>query len=271
MEATEFEDFAELIPVSKQPALPLTHVLGLVAAAIVGCLLVVPYTRSVVIQMKQPGITPQTLPLILAVSVVFEVGLSAAAIALGVWMGGKVGLGSPLLAGLEGASDGRKRAFRAIGLAVVLGVAMGGAYIASMPLVSKSLPESVKNLQNPPPWEGFLASIGAGIREEIWLRFGFMTFLVWLGTLVTRRRPAGAGMIGTCNVLAALLFGAMHLPQAAGLIGLTPAVVALVFIGNGFPGIVFGWLYWRKGLIAAIVSHFVIDVVLKVVVPLLGL
>lgn len=30
-----------------------------------------------------------------------------------------------------------------------------------------------------------------------------------------------------------------------------------------------GWLYWRKGLIAAMVSHAVFDIVTKVIVPLL--
>ena len=62
--------------------------------------------------------------------------------------------------------------------------------------------------------------------------------------------------------------GAIHLPQAAMLYGLNVPIVAFVLIGNGVPGMAFGWLFWRKGLIAAMVSHLVMDVVMKVIVPL---
>jgi membrane protease YdiL (CAAX protease family) len=132
------------------------------------------------------------------------------------------------------------------------------------------MPEGVKDIKSPEPLAAFLGSLGAGIREEIWLRLGFMTFLAWLGTLLTRKSPAGPATVWTANVLAALMFGAIHLPQAAQIIGLTTPILLFVLIGNGVPGIVWGWLYWRKGLIAAMVSHFVADVVLKVIFPLFG-
>ena len=35
-------------------------------------------------------------------------------------------------------------------------------------------------------------------------------------------------------------------------------------------GIVFGWLYWRRGLLAAMLAHFSADIVLPVVAPLLN-
>ena len=41
-----------------------------------------------------------------------------------------------------------------------------------------------------------------------------------------------------------------------------------IFVGNGTPGLVFGWLYWRRGLIAAMLAHFGLDLVLKVLIPL---
>lgn len=69
------------------------------------------------------------------------------------------------------------------------------------------------------------------------------------------------------NMLAALIFGAMHLPQAAALIGLTPMLVVMVLVMNGIGGIGFGWLYWRHSLVAAMWAHFVTDVVLKAIWP----
>src|SRR5262249_9684302 len=133
-----------------------------------------------------------------------------------------------------------------------------------------TFPEQAMNLHHPSWWAGLLASAGAGFREECWCRLGLMTFFAWVGVKVTRRSPPGAAVIWVADALASLLVGAMHLPQAAGLIGLTAPVVTFVLVGNGLPGLVFGWLYWRKGLVAAMVSHFAIDIVLKVVVPLLG-
>jgi membrane protease YdiL (CAAX protease family) len=89
-----------------------------------------------------------------------------------------------------------------------------------------------------------------------------MTLLVWLGTLFINRKPPSPIVIWTANVLAALLFGALHLPQAAVFLSLTAPVVALTLAGNGVPGIVFGWLFWRRGLVAAMVAHFSADLVL---------
>lgn len=73
------------------------------------------------------------------------------------------------------------------------------------------------------------------------------------------------------NILAALFFGALHIPQAAVLLGPTPIIIAYTLIANGVPGVVFGWLYWRRGLVAAMVCHFAGDLLLKAILPLLGL
>ena len=64
--------------------------------------------------------------------------------------------------------------------------------------------------------------------------------------------------------LAAVLFGLGHLPATAALLPLTPAVVARAVVLNGIAGVVFGWLYWRRGLEAAMVAHFCADLVLHV-------
>ena len=37
------------------------------------------------------------------------------------------------------------------------------------------------------------------------------------------------------------------------------------------PAVVFGWLYWKRGLEMAIVAHFGADIVLHVITPLPGL
>jgi membrane protease YdiL (CAAX protease family) len=71
------------------------------------------------------------------------------------------------------------------------------------------------------------------------------------------------------NLLAALVFGAIHLPQAAAVIGLTVPVVGFVRLLNGVGGVAFGSLYWRRGLLAAMLAHISADIVLHVIGPML--
>ena len=75
-------------------------------------------------------------------------------------------------------------------------------------------------------------------------------------------------MIWIGNLLACLIFGAAHLPQGARFTGgLSPQLITAALVGNGVPGLMFGWLYWRKGLIAAMVCHALADIMIKVLPP----
>jgi membrane protease YdiL (CAAX protease family) len=138
-----------------------------------------------------------------------------------------------------------------------------------LPLLPESVQRSFEEASIPPPWEGFLASISAGTNEEILFRLGPMTLFVYLGAKLSRQgeRPA-AGVVWTSMVLATLLFGIVHLPQAAAIGGALPAsLVAYTLLGNGLGGVVFGWLYWKQGLLAAVTAHFAADIVLHVIAP----
>jgi membrane protease YdiL (CAAX protease family) len=122
----------------------------------------------------------------------------------------------------------------------------------------------------PSAWKGLLASLYGGINEEILLRLGLMSILVWLGGLIARtpdRHPAPA-VFWIANVLAAVLFGLGHLPATAVLVPLTPLVIARAIVLNGLAGIGFGWLYWKRGLEAAMLAHFSADIVLHVLLAL---
>jgi membrane protease YdiL (CAAX protease family) len=124
------------------------------------------------------------------------------------------------------------------------------------------------NLQTSQPaaWKGFLASFYGGIAEEILLRLFVMSFFVWLGSFLgktTDRKPTNA-VFWIANILAAVLFGLGHLPATSLLVPLTPLVIIRAVILNGLIGIACGWLYWKRGLEAAMISHFSADLVLHV-------
>ncbi len=71
------------------------------------------------------------------------------------------------------------------------------------------------------------------------------------------------------NVLAALAFGLIHLPQLAQFGAATPVAIAGTMLGNGIVGVFCGWLYWRRSLVAAILAHFAVDLILHVL-PAMG-
>jgi membrane protease YdiL (CAAX protease family) len=142
------------------------------------------------------------------------------------------------------------------------------------PAMLKELGNSaaILNLQTSPPaaWKGFLASFYGGIAEEILLRLFVMSFFVWLGHFVSKTaegKPTAA-VIWTANILAAALFGLGHLPALVPLVPITPLVIARTIVLNGVLGVVFGWLYWKRGLEAAMISHFSADIILHVLLAL---
>jgi hypothetical protein len=124
----------------------------------------------------------------------------------------------------------------------------------------------------PAPWYLELpASFGAGIREEVWLRLGFMTLVVRALARLTRPLSPGSATLWSEIVLASLLFGEVHLSQAVRVAGASGPLISSVLLRGTAIGVVFGWLYWRKGLIAAMAAHATQDVITKVVFPLPGL
>ncbi|MGB5940491.1 MAG: CPBP family glutamic-type intramembrane protease [Rhodanobacter sp.] len=119
-------------------------------------------------------------------------------------------------------------------------------------------------------WRGALASLYGGIVEEVLCRLLLVSALVWL-LARCNRRMAQPWMFALAIVLAALLFGASHLPaaQAAGLLG-TPLLIARIVLLNAVAAVVFGGLFWKYGLEHAMLAHFCADLVLHVALPLAG-
>lgn len=210
-------------------------------------------------------------------TVIQGVVFTAIAAGLGLWLGGKVGLGAWDVRGIiAGESGTGRKVVRSLPLALALGAV--GAVVVQLvgwifTLIWPGIMQGMDDVNMWSVWEGGLAAIGAGISEEIWLRLGIMGVLAWLLTRAARlagqrsedgEAPSWAMWASMSG--AALLFGGAHLPLASTLgEGLTVASAASVISMNAILGIVFGWLYWKRGLIAAIAAHFSTDVVLKVI------
>lgn len=192
----------------------------------------------------------------------------------GLRMGRSVGLGSPLMQGWYGAPDARARSNRAAlrpWHTLLLGVVAGLLIVCLSLVLDPMLPKMLHPVAAPSgatsALEGFFASFYGGIAEELQLRLFLMTLLVWLMTLAGRHRPKPA-LFWVAIAIAAIAFGAGHLPAAKQVWGLSDIVVVRTIALNAVGGVVFGWLYWKRGLEMAMLGHFAADIVLHVLAPL---
>jgi hypothetical protein len=244
----------------------------LLVVAILASLVGIPYTRSIITQRARVEQPASEILSELAENVLVESLISSFFIIIGIRLRRSLGLGVNLLNEWPPVDDAARCQVRnTIALAIALGVALGITLAVIDYFLEPMMPKPRRPLVAPPAWTGLLASFGAGIQEEIWMRLGMITIFVWLGSRIVRRMPPASGVVWTSNVLAALVFGSLHIPQAAVFLGPTRLVISYTLLGNAVPGVVFGWLYWRRGLVAAMVCHCAADVILKAVLPLLGI
>lgn len=206
------------------------------------------------------------LPLLVLVQSM-QAGLLLTVLSLiGLRLGHRVNLGSPWLRALI-----TRRALPKFPwlLAISCGLAAGLAVIGLSLLIDPYLPATLHANATMPgasALNGFLASFYGGIGEELQLRLFLMTLIVWIMAKFSRATPSDA-YYWTAIAIAALLFGAGHLPAAAQVWPLTTVVVMRTVLLNALAGMVFGWLYWRRGLEVAMLSHFSADLMLHVLAP----
>ena len=244
----------------------------LMLAAVLASVAVVPYTYPIIKAVARAEQPASELVSSLASNAIIETLVSWGLIALGLRLRRLLGLGLTLLNDWSPADDEARAESGTRSRSPWSWVSDWGSSLQSQTTIFQPLMTNPQRaVPTPPAWTGLLASVGAGIQEEIWLRLGIMTSAVWIGTQIVRRTPPALAVVWTANLLAAALFGAPHIPQAVFVLGYSAPLVAFVLLGNGVPGLVFGWLYWGHGLVAAMICHFAADLVLKAVLPLLGM
>jgi hypothetical protein len=104
-----------------------------------------------------------------------------------------------------------------------------------------------------------------GITEELLLRWGLMTILVWTAWRLFQKgrgKPKSAYVVATI-LISSIVFGIGHLPIAFMLFPQpTTALIAFVVVANSLFGLIAGYLYWKKGLESAMIAHVLTHVVM---------
>ena len=146
--------------------------------------------------------------------------------------------------------------------ALVSGVVMGGLLLVVRWYLQPYLPEQIPAYGFRGPIGGLLVSIGAGIGEEVWFRFGLLTLLLAGIKHLFKLQQISSAVAIVAILLVAIPFGLAHLPQLASYGAASTFAISGTMIGNIIVSTLFGWCYWRYGLISAIAAHIAVDIVL---------
>jgi hypothetical protein len=264
---------------------PWTIFFILLVAGLLGTAAVIPYAlsfnpkavekmRANVSETGQPGREAKRglpMPVLVLISSLQSVVLIGLTTFLGLLAGRQVGLGAPIV---QAVLDGRPVMEKILEMApasVLLGLGAGIVMLVlEWTYFMPRIPRNLANLDSRTAfWKRVLACFYGGVVEESLMRLFLMTSLVWLFGLIWKT-PAGtpaAGAFWIANILAALLFGAGHLPATSMTAKLTPMVVTRALLLNGIPGVACGYLFMVYGLEAAMLSHFGLDILLHLIAP----
>ncbi len=251
--------------VSTKDDLRLAVLLGIAAALSV--IAVMPYMMQLM---------PQTfvhLPVSLGALIGIQAGQALVLIGAlsfaGLRMGHRVALEAPLLQHAINRHPLPSVALHPL-RAITLGVAMGTLIVGLAALTDRALPAPLHPVAvaHGLPWRGLLASFYGGIVEEVLMRLFLMAAVVRLMTRGQSGTPSPLAYWLAIGV-AALLFAAGHLPAAHAIWGLDAIVIGRTLLLNALPALLFGWLYWKRGLEMAMLAHLSADIVLHVLAPLL--
>jgi len=176
------------------------------------------------------------------------------AVAGGTALYNKVNLNVPTISSLLKIETPRVTFLEQLKYGMPLGLLAGILVMLISFAFNSMIPQEFKNLESEVEIT-LLARFGyGGITEELLMRFGLMTFLVWGVSKITKRLNNTVYWIGIS--LTSIIFALGHFPMIFHVVS-EPSATILFYslIGNSIAGLFFGWLYWKKGLESAMIAH----------------
>lgn len=209
--------------------------------------------------------TPQQIKLLTLINPTI---LLVIAVIIGTLLYQKVNLSAPLVESFVGVKMGELTLYGILKYGIIGGLLSGVLLSLTAYIFTPILPEEFVALG-----ESIKPSLAArflygGITEEILMRFGLMTTVVWLVSKIFKGTPPKVYWIGI--IVCSLVFALGHFPIAFQAVE-NPSTLLLLYIltGNSIGGFIFAVLYWKKGLESAFIAHISTHVVMLVLEPLL--
>lgn len=238
----------------------------LYGAALFGGIALIPYSLRLLKASGSAKRSRLSVANLLILSFLQTAIVFAIVIGLGLLVSRAIGLGA-IEAAVMGGEPGRGVVSMLLP-AVGLGILGGFVLLLTDILWRQRLPPALLDAARQSTlWENIGASFYGGLNEEFLFRLFGMSAVAWLLSSVWHT-PSGLPterVFWSANLVLAILFGLGHLPMTKGLIGrITPFIVARTLVLNVPIGLICGWLFWRFGIEAAVVAHFVADILYHV-------
>lgn len=203
---------------------------------------------------------PYLLPFIKVASIISPTLLVSVAVLVGVLLADKVGLFSSIAEAVQ-----KKRNFFSAFAPQIIPGLIGGAIGGTLMLITLKafmgyLPteflEKAARMDSSLPLVTRL--LYGGITEELLLRWGLMTLLVfglWRVFQKNQEAPESRWFVHAI-LISAFIFAIGHLPAAFSFSPrINAALVIYIIVGNAAFGLMAGYLYWKKGLESAMIAH----------------
>lgn len=240
-------------PRTRKHFLPL-FLLGLTGIA------TIPFSLLPLVQ-AQSAASGVPLPALVLLGMIQPALLLAVAVLLGNKLAPRIGLRSHLLSRVAGGPPFVKGMRKDLPVALAAGIALAVFMaLADAVLFRPAMPAFFARAQDLQPAAIATMVMGVlygGVTEELMMRWGAMSLFAWIGWK-NLQRGSGAlhpAVAWGAITLAALLFAVGHLPAALATGFSGPLLVLRVLLLNTIAGAVFGWLFWRRSLEAAMVAH----------------
>lgn len=237
-------------------------------AGTLSVLAVLPYAFQLQQDLLQNA--PFSLPVLALLSFLQSATLLAIATSLGVFFARKVGFQFPVLEQVLLRSGSAIQWNDFLRLPLLLGIVTASVILFGDWLFKLAgVKLDAETITEIPIWKRFLASFYGGIGEEILMRLFLVSMLVWIFGKFTRNEAllSRSGLVWSAIAGVSIIFGLGHLPATSVITDLTPLVITRAIVLNGIAGLVFGWLYWKRGLESAIIAQFAADMMILIVFP----
>lgn len=193
------------------------------------------------------------------ISLIQPAALTLVAVFIGQTLAPKVGLGAPVVDALLGRSSVVPALRQIIPLAALAGLISALILIAHAAYVVPEIARASTLGARLSSFEMPLVPklLYGGITEELLTRWGLLSLFAWLGWRFSGRPEHPKSSVFWIAIAgSALLFALGHLPLLMVISpDAQPWLVAAVLLGNLIPGVLFGWLFWKKGIEAAMLAH----------------
>ena len=172
---------------------------------------------------------------------------------LGALVAHRVGLRS-LVAGTAWSIDTHRAWLQAAVAGLLTGAVLVCLDVLAAPWLGESWQRYLWQASRPNAHSLLIGVLYGGVTEEILMRWGLMSVLAWAMWRLVGRKHNGLAIVFAIFAVA-LVFGMAHLPVLAAQLELSTGIVTRTVLLNALAGLVYGWVFWRHHLEAAMLSH----------------